>query len=472
MKRLLATAFILLSAAAALCAQEFKTGYFLDNYSYAYRINPAAPVEGKPYTFIGLGLGNTTASFGSNLGSSSLFHKANGSWWAFTDFDNYPADLMEKRLNSNKTSSLFTGLDFNILTFGRQNENNRITVEINSKTNARLAIPNNLFYILRLAGTNQDKSYSFNALTANVQSYMELAVGYTHVINDYVTVGARLKGLGGLGSMGTSLDMNGRKSTVKDVYLETKLNAYMAYPVAFTFPTTPDGGVDILDTDNLDLGTIDWSGLLKSRKTLPGLGAALDLGVTVTPVDGLTLDLSVLDLGFISWKDNINVTGTYQKDCDFTFNDLFPDRLIVNSVDRHLSWLEYNIHLGAKYRMPFYDRLSVGLLGTFQKYYKEARLGIDVTPIDFISLAASAAYGSYGFDLGAALNIRFPGVNFFLGVDSIPGVGFGLDGEPSTFPVGLIASTLVEGLDSSLTKLRVPTLRLNTTATAGLLIAF
>ena len=69
--------------------------------------------------------------------------------------------------------------------------------------------------------------------------------------------------------------------------------------------------------------------------------------------------------------------------------------------------------------MPFYEGLSAGVITTVQNFYKEVRFGLDVTPIRAISLAASAALNSYGFDMGAALNFRFPGVNLFLGTDSM-----------------------------------------------------
>ena len=473
MKRLFTTAIVLLSAAAVLGAQELKTGYFLDHYSYAYRINPAAPINDDPYTFFMLGIGNTTASLGSNLGPSTLFHKAGSTWYAFTDTDNYTAALVDKRLNLNKISSMRAGVDLNILTFGKQNANNRITVELNSKTNARLAIPNSVFHILRLAGTEQDKEYSFKDLSVNVQSYAELAVGYTHQINDMIAVGGRIKGLAGLANAGVTLDVYGRKSKVegKDMYLDLVADANMSYPLPYVFPTYVKDGQDYLDYDNI--GSIDFGGLLKQKMTLPGLGAAIDLGVNITPFDGLTIDVSLLDLGFISWKENIRVGGETHSDVETTLDDILPDDWKVQTGGRHVEMLDFNVHVGAKYKMPFYDRLSVGLLGTFQNNYVEGRLGVDVTPLDWLSIALSTSYGSYGFDLGTALNIHCKGINFFVGIDSYPGVGFGLNGEPSTFPVGAVLAGfgLVNPTDP-FAKQRMPTLRINTAASFGLLVSF
>ena len=150
---------------------------------------------------------------------------------------------------------------------------------------------------------------------------------------------------------------------------------------------------------------------------LSGFGLGLDLGATWMPTDGLEIGLSVLDLGFIGWNGTLHGIIKYT---DKKFNDE-EDALELEAIaaEKTNTLLDYNIHLSAKYRMPFYEGLSVGLLGTYQKHFKEARLGIDVTPLRAISIAASAAYNTYGLDFGAALNFRLPGVNLFLGADSI-----------------------------------------------------
>jgi hypothetical protein len=54
MKKLLLAGILTLAAGVAF-AQDFKTGYFLDNYVYSYRVNPGASLEGKPGTFVGVG---------------------------------------------------------------------------------------------------------------------------------------------------------------------------------------------------------------------------------------------------------------------------------------------------------------------------------------------------------------------------------------------------------------------------------
>lgn len=62
MKKLLLSAAFVLFCSAALSGQELKTGFFLENNVYSYRINPAATFEEKPYTFFAIGLGNVSAT--------------------------------------------------------------------------------------------------------------------------------------------------------------------------------------------------------------------------------------------------------------------------------------------------------------------------------------------------------------------------------------------------------------------------
>ena len=65
---------MLLSLGAS--AQSFRGGYFLDNYVYGYRINPAQVNE---KSFFGIGIGDIDLLNNSNLGMSSLLFNKNNS---------------------------------------------------------------------------------------------------------------------------------------------------------------------------------------------------------------------------------------------------------------------------------------------------------------------------------------------------------------------------------------------------------
>ena len=84
--------------------------------------------------------------------------------------------------------------------------------------------------------------------------------------------------------------------------------------------------------------------------------------------------------------------------------------------------LAATIHAGVEARMPFYERLSFGLLGTQRidgiYSWTEGRLIANLAPVNFFSIAGSYALSNYGSSLGAVLNIHLPGFNLYAGLDS------------------------------------------------------
>ncbi len=409
MKRLFAASALLALFVTSAAAQEFKTSYFLDNYVYSYRINPAAQFESKPYTFFSVAIGNASLSIPTNLSVSSfLYHTPAGELtWGLSD-----SVSPEQFLGSLSTDNFIAPqASLNLLTIGRQSEDWRFTFEINARSNSYLYAPYDFFAAFKNGISEGIKThtgtYSFKDMHFDSSNYAEVAAGFSHKIGDQFIVGGTAKVL--LGLAGGSFD----------------IHEMTARPLADgKYGGTVDADVKIASqllevstamVEGKSLYNFETAGFGKAG--LSGFGLGLDLGATWMPTDGLEIGLSVLDLGFIGWNGTLHGTIKYT---DKKFNDA-EDALELEAIaaEKTNTLLDYNIHLSAKYRMPFYEGLSVGLLGTYQKHFKEARLGIDVTPLRAISIAASAAYNTYGLDFGAALNFRLPGVNLFLGADSI-----------------------------------------------------
>jgi hypothetical protein len=75
--------------------------------------------------------------------------------------------------------------------------------------------------------------------------------------------------------------------------------------------------------------------------------------------------------------------------------------------------------------MPFYDRLSVSLLGThrFDGNYSwsEARLGANCKPLSWIDGGINLAFTSFCTTMGWVINFHPVGMNFFVGMDHMIG---------------------------------------------------
>jgi len=451
MKRVLFCFAFLLTLTYAVSAQEFKTGYFLDNYTYGYRINPAAPIEGDPYTFFSIGVGNITSEVHTNFPFSSVISNAKDGSGLVLPLLNNGYSESEILASLEPFNNLQMNNSVNLITFGHQGYESRWSVEINLRNDSYLSLPSDFFSFVKrglagLASGEYNDIYKFDGLHMDTNLYTELAVGYTAKIGDKVTIGGRVKGLMGFAAVNADWNLDIGPGATKDVNLDTDADINASAPILESvFATYSEGGKSYYDLEQTygNLGKLSVPDV-KSLIGSYGIGAALDLGVTVEPVSGLTLSASVNDLGLMSWKSSVKAHIDYVGELD---GEEYGRGLGVENLagSRYTTLMNYSIHAGAKYRMPFYDRLSVGLLGTFQQHNKEARLGIDITPIDLISLAASAAYGTFGTNVGAALNIRFPGVNLFVGADGM--------------------------LFNFIPKTPVPQNKVNTTLTAGLVIA-
>ncbi len=227
---------------------------------------------------------------------------------------------------------------------------------------------------------------------------------YSHTIGPKLTFGVTLKGIAGVA--GLDLDMN--KVYASESGGDWKASANIDLSLASSLLSVGKSA----DGTLYDFKTAKFGSL-----GVYGLGGAIDVGMTSEPLDGLTLGLSITDLGFIRWRNNICGKISYTD----RIIEKVEDALELKAIEgvTTIQMLDFNAHASVKYRMPFYDGLSIGVLGTYQKHFREVRAGLDITPLKLVSLAVSGAYNTYGYDLGAAVNFRLPGINLYLGTDSV-----------------------------------------------------
>lgn len=422
MKKLLIISIALLSACSIASAQEFATTYFLDNNLYPYRINPAIPGE---KSFASIGIGNINLSFGSNLGLSSLLYvKPEGG--LMTGLNSaVPADTFLNNLKqNNRIDQVFNE---NILATGFWTKNAFHNIEINVKEDVFVGIPKDLFTMMKIG--DRDLPYDLSQTNASVKSYAELAYGYTRRINEKFSVGGRVKFLMGLASGQVGFEKG----------LMTVNGSQMSYDVQAKFR---------LSSNFLSMGTksgdiFDFSALRMDITSLKpcGWGAAIDLGMTYRPIKGLDISFSVVDLGGIAWKYNIvgvssgtdefkgetiKSDGTIKGDLQ-AFVDNLAKLADFKSAESESSFdmIACTMHLGARYYMPFYERMSVGLLltGKLDKYNSSfgGRLGLTVTPVDWLSLTGNYGITTYCSTFGAAMSLNAANINFVVGYEGYSG---------------------------------------------------
>ena len=415
--------FVLLAALSLMAvpgasAQSFRSGYFLDNYVYAYRIDPARI---GPKSFLGLGTGCIDLQHNLNVGMGSLLFPTEGG--IVTGFNKA---VSAERFLSGIPNGLRLSVDesVNILSFGIAKENRMHTFEINVRTTAAFALPHSLFAFLKRGG---DQAYDISGLGIRVAALADIAYGFAHKVGTNFSIGGRLHFLAGLADVNAYTDQSSIAMGASSADLKTNIH----------FQTS---GIFTLGLDSK--GNIDPNSLAFNGPFVGGYGPGLDMGIEYEPFHGFTVMASLTDFGVLFRKNSTNLqasstlsysgsgltfeNGSMKADFDQVLEEL-RQAVVFTEVEagQRVDVLPFNAALGVRYKMPFYEALSVGVLGTwhFDKLapWYEARAGLTFTPWYLISLSANAGYGSLGPVCGGGVDLHLGPLNILLGLDAFMG---------------------------------------------------
>lgn len=467
MKRIF-TAVLLMTAMMSLNAQQVNTLYYLENAPMRHTINPAfQPVSRGYINFTPLGW--TSMGIGNNsLTLSDLLYVDPTTGKTITPL--HPNGDKQALLNVLRKSTLFNGeMTLGLLNMGFAiKENGYLTIGINEKIDAGMALPKPMFDFL-LGGGMQDleggwNTFNLSQLGVTASAYTEVGFGYSHRINDHWTVGGKLKLL--LGQLYAGINANDLRidASLDEWKLQGDLDVMAAGPINYDLlPKANNMPVkDYYDqlVNGEDGSERDWSQIVdyKDWRNLAkpsGYGAALDLGVAWKPIQQLQISAAVTDLGFIYWnrsrKYNAHIDTTFTGVGDFEYNDPafqneqgdFDPQLLLDSALNSLKGIANSARLnggdvvGAKMVTA---RLNVGLDANFwdnriglgvmsatkfrnSRVYEEVTFGLAFRPVNWFNLAATYSLldnGKYS-NIGAGLGFMpYDGINLTLAMDYIP----------------------------------------------------
>lgn len=424
MKRLFCIAAIALSFGFAASAQHnLRTGYFLDGYAYRHKLNPAFASD-RGYFAIPVA-GYLTAGIESNLALSTLLYPTgNGTLTTFMSPSVSAEDFLSRIHDNNPIN---VNADISLFSLGFHAGKSFNTIDISLKADARANVPGALFSWAKQYGEHLDMS----SLGLNADARLELAYGYSRSILGNIRVGAKVKFLAGLAKADYAMDKLVLDLQENKWRAEAEGNGYFSAPgIRITTEKGVISGVDVPD----------YSTMIDAALASGNFGAALDLGFSMDIIRILTVSASITDLGFIKWNghrlgsqnrsleytgiDNIGAEGT---DIEQQFADLGEELLEIISPkvmaeERLSDMLSMTAHVGLECRMPFYQRLSAGILGTYRYdgpySWWETRASVNLALLRVFSMSASYAYSTFGESYGAAINFHPGGINLFVGVDS------------------------------------------------------
>ncbi|MDR0895974.1 MAG: DUF5723 family protein [Prevotellaceae bacterium] len=400
-------------------AQYLRTSYFMDGTSARYYLNPAlSPRRG----YINLpAIGSVLPEVSSNsLGIQDVIDIVQSG----TDFLNSPL-FIDKLADMNRVN---VNAKIDILGIGWHRGNNFWSATIGARMDVDADIPKSMFEVIRQM--NQDNfvwspTQQFNVENQRIRlnSYVEVALGYSRSIGKHVTIGVRPKLLLGAANLDLQINRLHIQGVVDGMNssFDLQTDAYMrASFKGLELDRDHDNYVTDLDLDG--------------EHGIAGYGAGVDLGIGLQLFDHLNLSASLLDLGFINWSKESTRVAQSQKDIHIDKDNYSPDMfdfglyglkgLDANEFDAHRSRLSPTLVLGGEYAL-FRNKLGVGVLSTtrFGELYNYSELTVAASwrPNTLInaSLSYSLLEGNDTFGLALKLGPLMVGTDYmFFGKNS------------------------------------------------------
>lgn len=449
---------IMCNLSFAANAQEVNTLYFLENAPTRHIINPAFQPHSNVYVLlpavgnISLGIGNNAFTMkdlifqdpttGQTI--TALHPNAEGELW----------NALPKSIN------IDTDLRVNLLSFGGRVSKGRgyFHVNISERIGLGLEMPKTVLGPLLGQGLSQ---INFNSLNVGASLYSEVAIGYSHMLNEKWTVGGTIKVLLGHAYMRGYFNELNMTSTEQLATIHGDGNLQVA---------------GLINTEMLD-GLLEGQGFpsdyfpnqfLEDIKP-SGYGAAIDMGVTYKPFKFLQVSAAVTDLGFVYWNKGGNAriamdttftgVGDLQY-ADYTdANGNFQSDAFMDDVVDNLSHYIDALHIEDPQDKPFAsmmnatlnigvdvscwkNRLGLGVYSRTQFYMghvsEEVTVGAFFRPFRCFNLAASYSFiNGHWSNLGAGLSVApYDGIMLTLTTDYIPlsFAAYNMDGTQIQIP--------------------------------------
>lgn len=406
-------------------AQESQTLQFMKGMPQSNFQNPALHNDSSTVV-VGLpGLSGMYVDVNSGFAIQDLMHKGTGvlADSLVLDIENFPLSLKTTNtVEQNSSIPLFY--------LGIRNKGSFISLGITEKLTGRFSFPKSLVQFIKDGNAPYvGENYDLGNLDLNAIHYREFALGYSsELINGKLTVGAKAKFLYGKSAMQTQR-MNLKVETAAD---GTSINLHSDMKINLSAPVTVE-----YDAQNYFDGLNDEETEAKDYMLQNGNpGMAFDLGAVYRLTPKLILSASIIDLGKISFKDQVTTL-------DYAYTYPWEGIDVSNSIDEaqenyvdpgDLFDNEYEkmeesfkpqksdfgteafdmnlptkVYLGGTYELS--PKFNLGLLN---RYYKHGHFSQNTVTVsgnamlsDFLSLTGSySVIGNSVSNLGFGMGVR------------------------------------------------------------------
>lgn len=425
--------WIMLFCPALILAQD-NTQYFMHAIPQAIHTNPALFYKCRTYIELPV-ISSIRYSYGnSGFGYHDALHYGTG---AQSDSIIIDIDNLDKKMK--KRNYIRNDYSVNLLGAGFRIKDYYFHFNISNHGETRVGLPGDL---ISLKDGNWDSSeevprdIDLGGLGVHASDYIQFAAGVSKKIEEGFSIGITAKYLMGSASLITRRSELDIRTEADPIVLDvsSRYRIYSSFPVNITYST-----LGIVETVNFDNSLDDPVGDFIFNKNR---GFALDAGVLYDYSEEITLSASIIDLGFIRWKSNIN---RFESEGSFTFRgfdllqystgtdetELFQALLdsiqdswqFTNSNDPFFSFLTTKIYLGGLYKLN--EKIAFGALLRTEIFDRRPHFALTLSanfnPVKFFSGTVSySIMNNKLYQLGLGFSVGGPGAQLFFVSDHIP----------------------------------------------------
>jgi hypothetical protein len=325
-----------------------------------------------------------------------------------------------------------------LISFGFDTEIGFFSMDVTTRVDGNLYYSGDMAQLL-LSPPEEGKIYRFDGSAIDLSAFDELSVGWTREIVRGLQVGVRGKMLFGVGNLITTrseLQMT-TSQEVWHVRADMEFNASLPF-AELTYDE--EGNFEDIALKE-DLRTFNAWRLPRYMFNMQNLGLGLDLGVNYRPLPELLLSASVLDIGYMKWKDELhqinfntefdylglegNPVGvpegmTLREHLDSLINetlDSLSSDLVFSPGTAYSQRLNPKLYVGASYHIT--PKISFGILSRTdflkEKIAEQITGSANLTTGRLLNFTLTYSYmQSYFSNVGAGVSLNAGPLNLYL----------------------------------------------------------
>ena len=400
--------------------------YFMETIPQISQVNPAHQPRANGYVILPL---NFNIDLMSDIAVKDVFQQKGNNWYTPLE-EQYEYKKLRNSIGK-KATMVNLGLDWDIFGFGFRAGNGYVSFGLSQHITGGFALPSDLFKITEDFFPDRTK-LDFSPLRAKALMYTQLRFGYSGKINENLTVGINVKPLMGQAAATSQFEKSSIRTGVDKWVFDSEGTLKFSGPVELELDDEgkiSDSKSTLDDLEDMDI-------LKKYLFDFSNPGIAFDFGAEYRINDRLTASAALNNLGFISWKNDLNgitYNGSYEfdgmdfdvakDDNDFDFDEIADAMNYEVNHDKFKTGLAPSLNLGASYMLT--KAVSAGFTSRTVFWQNAVRqsfnMSLYVQPYSFVAFNAGATYQLKGnVYLGGGFMFLLGPLQFYLLGDYAP----------------------------------------------------